>query len=310
MRFDYFDEEFMTDAAAIEKGVVYMNEAMINTMDANAVEEFLKSKNVFYGATWTYDNVVDAQAMLNRESTEGFFMLISPAQRAAFKKNLKDTLQFVEAFVRTGYIGNLDSLPVYVSKQVPDGKAIIASKEAVTSFLKAGVAYESERDANTRKNSMWIRKYGVVALTDDRMCVVLDSAAAPAGFTALTKNDGAEVVVDGHGVKVTGDAVIAGVPADYASLFALPTNKDIVVELDGIIPAGETTTIVQTNPALKAYYEAGDATVKKVGNSYVKTETYDGSDTDLAVLVREGKKVALTIGDNKFTVDGTFTLAE
>ena len=176
-RFPYYEEEFMTDSAAIEKGIAYMNEAMVNKMNSLAIEEFLKSKNTLKNATWTYDNIVDACAKLNHESTDGFFMLISPAQEAAFKKSLKNELNYVEAFIRYGYIGNINNLPIYVTKAVPDGKAIIANGNAVTLFLKAGTSYESERDANTRKNTMYIRKYGVVALTDESYCVVLDSAA-------------------------------------------------------------------------------------------------------------------------------------
>lgn len=124
---------------------------------------------------------------MNLEGEEGFFMLINPAQVAAFRKNLKDSLQYVEAFVRSGYIGSVCGVPVYVSKAASAGNAILAHRDAVTLFIKRGVEREAERDANTRKNTEYIRKVALVALTDATKVVVLTSSADPTtGYTALS----------------------------------------------------------------------------------------------------------------------------
>jgi hypothetical protein len=103
---------------------------------------------------------------MNLEDEAGLFLLISPADKAAFRKALKDDLSYTEGFVRTGYIGSVCGVPVVVSKAVPAGKGYLATKEAVTTFIKKASETEYLRDADTRNNTYWIRKVAVVALTD------------------------------------------------------------------------------------------------------------------------------------------------
>ena len=103
---------------------------------------------------------------MNLETEDGLFLLISPADQAAVRKALKDDLKYSEGFVRTGYIGSVCGVPVIVSKAVPTGTAFLATKEAVSVFIKKDTETEYERDADHRKNSYWIRKVAVVALTD------------------------------------------------------------------------------------------------------------------------------------------------
>jgi hypothetical protein len=79
---------------------------------------------------------------------------------------LKDHLSYSEGFVRTGYIGSVCGVPVVVSNACAQGIGYLATKEAVTVFIKKDSETEYERDADTRKNSYWVRKVGCVALTD------------------------------------------------------------------------------------------------------------------------------------------------
>lgn len=122
---------------------------------------------------------------MNIEGEEGLFLLINPADQAAFRKNLKDSLQYVEAFVRAGYIGSVCGAPVYVSKAVPAGKAFLATAEAVTLFVKKGIEREIERDANIRKNVEYIRKVALVALTDATKAVKISANSDPRGSKVL-----------------------------------------------------------------------------------------------------------------------------
>ena len=100
-------------------------------------------------------------------------MLINPAELAGMRKNLKELLSYSEAFARTGYIGSVNGIPVYVSKAVPATKAYIADKTAVTVFTKKGAEIEMDRDPNTRTNTIYGRKVAVVALTDATKVVKL-----------------------------------------------------------------------------------------------------------------------------------------
>lgn len=173
-RFSYYDEEAMTDPKVVDAGVAGLAEKMVNDFVAKAVAEWEKTSNTTTG-TLDFAGVVDALAALNLESEDGLFMLINPASLASFRKALKDELKFVEAFARTGYIGSVAGIPVYVSKAITGtNEAIIAHKDAVRLFIKKGTEIENERNANIRKNTIYSRKVAVVALVDDSKVIVVN----------------------------------------------------------------------------------------------------------------------------------------
>ena len=194
----YHDEEAMSDDRVVEDGLTGVAELMVNDFTSKAIGEFAKATLKITNATWKFDDVVDplgictdisnkgswgngdvvdALALMNVEAEEGLFLLISPANLAAFRKNLKDSLQFAEAFARSGYIGSVCGVPVYVSKAIPANKAFLASKEAVTLFLKKDTEREVDRDPNNRTTTEYIRKVALVALTDARKVVMITSEA-------------------------------------------------------------------------------------------------------------------------------------
>ena len=182
----YYDEQEMTDPYAIDVALKGLADIMTNDLTAKAVAEFKKATMVQYGATWTFDNIVDAIAKMNLEKEEGLFLLINPAQQASFRKNLKDDLKYVEGFVRAGYIGTVCGVPVIISKAVPVGEAYLATREAITCFIKKGNEIEQERDANTRKNTIFARKVMLVALTNATKVVRLSAKVDPTtGYTVL-----------------------------------------------------------------------------------------------------------------------------
>ena len=182
----YYDEQEMTDPYAIDVALKGLADIMTNDLTSKAIGEFKKATMVQYGATWVFDDIVDAIAKMNLEKEEGLFLLINPAQQAAFRKNLKDDLKYVEGFVRAGYIGTVCGVPVIISKAVPVGEAYLATREAITCFIKKGNEIEQERDANTRKNTIFARKVMLVALTNATKVVRLSAKADPTtGYTAL-----------------------------------------------------------------------------------------------------------------------------
>lgn len=184
----YYDEQEMTDPYAIDRALKGLVEQMTNDLTAKAIDEFKKATMIEYGATWTFDNVVDAIAKMNLEKEEGLFMLINPAQQASFRKNLKDDLKYVEGFVRAGYIGSVCGVPIFISKAVPAGTAFLGTREAITCFVKKGSEIEQERDANTRKNMIYSRKVMLIALTDATKLVRITATADPrTGYTAITE---------------------------------------------------------------------------------------------------------------------------
>lgn len=173
-KFVYADEQEMNDPMVVEAGLDKMAKIFVDKAVTDAVIEWEKATLKKTGCTWTFDDVADAIALYPYENENGLFMLISPAIQAEFRKNLKDNLSYVEAYVRTGYIGSVCGVPVYVSKALDNKtEAILADRLAVTNFIKKGFEIEQERDADHRKNSIYGRKVGVVALTDETRVVLM-----------------------------------------------------------------------------------------------------------------------------------------
>ena len=165
-KFAFYDEQEMTDPTVVDVGLEGSAKTMVNTFTAKAVEEFGKATLSVVATAWNFEAVVDAIAKMNLESEEGLFLLISPADQANFRKELKDDLKYAEGFVRTGYIGSVCGVPVIVSKAVPAGTGFLATKEAVSVFIKKDTETEYKREPDTRHNAYWVRKVAVVALTD------------------------------------------------------------------------------------------------------------------------------------------------
>lgn len=167
-RFPYYDEEEMNDPLVIQTGLRHMATDMFNTVNADIYAEFAKATLSVDAATFAFGDFVDATALLNVENPEGLelFAFVSNADMAAIRKNLKDDLKYVEAFVRAGYVGTVAGINLYVKKDATPGTILGGTREAVTLFNKRGVEVEQERDANTRLNEIFSRKYYLAALTD------------------------------------------------------------------------------------------------------------------------------------------------
>lgn len=178
-RFAYYDEQEMTDPMVVDAGLYGLATRMTNDLTAKIIAEFDKATLTYDASATglTFNAIVDAIAKFPHEDAEdGLFILINRADLAGLRKNLKDELKYVEAFARTGYIGSVCGVPVYVSDAVPAKKAFLATKEAVTVFTKKGSETEQERDANIRKNTVYARKVMLVALTDATRVVEIATA--------------------------------------------------------------------------------------------------------------------------------------
>ena len=178
-RFSYYDEQEMTDPMVVDAGLDGLAKRMANDLTEKVVAEFDKADLVAYGVDWSFDSFVDAIALYPYEDEAGLFCLINPAQKADIRKALADDLKYVEDFARTGYIGSVCGVPIYVTKAVADGTAFIATKDAVTVFTKKGAETEQERDANTRLNTVYARKVMLVAITDKTRVIKMTEGAKP-----------------------------------------------------------------------------------------------------------------------------------
>lgn len=188
-KYPYYDEQEMSDPIAIDTLAKRMTTDFINKVSNDVVAELGKGTNKMWGVTWGYDAIADANSAFPHEDpTAGqCFLLIARKDLAAWKKALKGSLQYVEAFVRQGYIGSVDGVNLYVSDAVPAGKAFMGTREAVTMFMKKGFRLESERKPDTRENVIYGRKVQLTALTNDDQVIVLLAAVDPRSGKTLVE---------------------------------------------------------------------------------------------------------------------------
>ena len=177
-RFPYYDEEEMNDPLVVEKGLDHMSVDMFNTANAKAMAEFKKASLNVPVTVFDFNAFVDGAAMLPFEGEDiSVFALVHKNDVKEIRKNLKDSLQYVTDYVRTGYIGTVNGVSIYISNEATEGEIILATKKAVTYFSKKGTEVEQERDANIRKNTVYSRKYGIFAFTDATQAVKLVKGA-------------------------------------------------------------------------------------------------------------------------------------
>ena len=181
-RFEYYDEQAMTDPMLVPVGTKHMGTDMFNTVNGDIYGEFAKATQLVVTAKFDFAAFADAQSVLNLENLEGtsIFAFVSPADLADIRKELKDSLQYVTEFAKNGYVGTVAGVNLYTKKDATPGSIYMATKEAVTIFNKKGTEVEQERDGNTRKNSIYSRKYYLVALTDETKDVKIFKGTATA----------------------------------------------------------------------------------------------------------------------------------
>lgn len=179
-KFEYYDEQAMTDPMLIPTGVRHMATDMFNTVNADIFAEFNKATLAVTDKAYGFGVFADAVAKLNLEQLEGqnIFGFVNAEDMASIRKALKDDLKYVESFVRNGYVGTVAGINLYTKKDAVKGTCVIATKEAVTLFNKLGTEVEqvtknsrSETAANTRLNTIFSRKYYLAALTDETKAV-------------------------------------------------------------------------------------------------------------------------------------------
>ena len=177
--FKWYDEHAMTDPMLVPVGMKHIGTDMWNTVQADIYGEFAKTGLVVNATAFNFDAFVDASAALNLENIEDveIFAFVAPADKAKVRKALKDELKYVEAYARQGYIGSVAGINLYDKADATEGEIVVGIRGAVTIFNKKGVETEQERDANTRVNSAFSRKYYVVALTDESKAVKIKLTA-------------------------------------------------------------------------------------------------------------------------------------
>lgn len=251
MRFSIYDEEAMMDDRAYEAGMNKLADKMVNAWNNKAIAEFEKAVFQQGYSSLSFDTVVDAIAKMNLEDESGFSLLIAPEMQAAFRKAMGTSLQYSGDFQRTGYIGHVCGLPVFLCKALEGHTAYVVSPKAVTLFMKKGTEVEQYREPNTRQTTNYIRKVALVALTDARYIVKI--AQNPTAATVTTKAAGAKTIAGtcaaGSTVtvyvkgKLEGNATVSGTSWTIDAAANLVANDAIKVVVK---KAGYIDSVVET----------------------------------------------------------------
>lgn len=185
---DYFDEDFMKDNLIVDfmlKGAtqVMSNKmtsdfyAALATKDSDGSTELVSNVTFAKGKTLSYDVIVDAISELNVEDESGIFIVIPNAWKAALRKDADYKSAQMGEVIYNGQVGIIAGIPVIATKALTD-RAYVMTKEAVTLFMKKDVEVEQERDADKRKNSIYLRNCYICALTDaTKACSITEAAA-------------------------------------------------------------------------------------------------------------------------------------
>lgn len=183
--FDYLDEDFMKDNVIVDFGVKGATSVMANKMTTDfytalattsSGSELVSSVTFAHGGSLNYDTIVDAISELNVEDESGIFIIIPNTWKAALRKDDDYKSAHSGDVIYNGQVGVIAGIPVIATKALTD-KAYVLTKEAVTLFMKKDVEVEQDRDADKRKNSIYLRDCYVCALTDaTKACKIVEAA--------------------------------------------------------------------------------------------------------------------------------------
>lgn len=165
--FDYFDEDVLQDPLVIDMGMQGSATLMVNELNAEFFTEVAKTTTkIEYVSTFKYDDVVDAIALMNIEDEAGLFLIIGNDLKAQIRKDADFKAAKLGEILFNGQIGSIAGVPVVFSKLCPVGAGYLATKDAVTCYVKKESEVEQERDAEARKNTVILRRVNLVALTN------------------------------------------------------------------------------------------------------------------------------------------------
>lgn len=164
--FDYLDEDFMKDNTIVDNMLKGANQVMVNKMTADFITEAAKSTlSVTLTGNIGYEAIVDGISTLNVEDETGIFVVIPNAWKAHLRKDPDYKAAQLGQVIYNGQVGTICGIPVICTKALTT-EAYVMTKEAIKLFMKKDVEVEQDRDADKRKNSVYLRTAYICALVD------------------------------------------------------------------------------------------------------------------------------------------------
>ena len=178
--FDYYDEDFMKDETIVDNMLKGANQVMVNKMTSDFITEAKKatlSQTFAKNGAIGYDTIVDAISKLNLEDESKVFLVLPNAWKAALRKDPDYKSAQLGEVIYHGQVGTICGIPVISSKALTDA-AFVMTAEAIKLFMKKDVEVEQDRDADTRKNSVYLRTAYICALVDATKIAKITEAKA------------------------------------------------------------------------------------------------------------------------------------
>lgn len=180
----FFDEQGMADPTAIDTTVSQLPTAITNALNKEVLAEMEKATIVVNSWTPTVASILEALAEFPDDevlNSSDKFLIVNNKDYLALIKDAMSKSMYVKDNTNTSSLGSVAGVSLYVSKLVPDGKAYLGDKSAVTIYMKKGYGVETDRDIEKRATTMVANAVNVVALTDAKHMVKLDKAAKATG---------------------------------------------------------------------------------------------------------------------------------
>lgn len=163
--FDYYDEDYLKDNTIVDNMLKGATQVMTNKMTADFIAEVAKATINSTFSSFGYEAIVDGISALNIEDEGQLFVVIPNAWKAQLRKDADYKAARMGEVVYNGQVGTIAGIPVIATKALTDA-AYVMTREAVELFMKKDVETEQERNADTRKNSVYLRTAYVCALVD------------------------------------------------------------------------------------------------------------------------------------------------
>lgn len=181
--FDYYDEEAMKDPFIVDGLMEGASQVMVNKMNGDFISAITSnsiSNEVNFADELSYDSIVDAISEVNVEDESQLFVVIPNSWKAGLRKDSDYISAHLGDVVYNGQVGLIAGIPVIATKALDAAEtAVVMSKEAVKLFLKKDVEVEQDRDADHRKNSVYLRATYLVALVDaTKICKIQKADAS------------------------------------------------------------------------------------------------------------------------------------
>lgn len=170
------DVDVMNDSYLVDVCIDGATKTMANEINDEYFGELAKISNVFEYTTFNYDVVVDALAEIGCEAEDDAFIIMGSDLKGAVRKNDDFVASKQGEILYTGQFGSISGVPVIFSKRVPKGVAYITKKDAIKFFVKKEGTVETDRNVETKDNTVVYDRYGLIALVKDTESIKLEKA--------------------------------------------------------------------------------------------------------------------------------------